>query len=379
MVPYIPTTLGPLTINGSHVINGNMNVQNVAPGAITTMAILGGSGATLQGTIIFYSSSAQKLSILTSGSGGVQFLAGSSQLNALSLGVNANAVIGPCAGGATALEVIGDAANGQSNGLIVSAGGNNTDANTIFQSFLSTQFAKIYGDGSLVVGSSTIVNKGAGTFNALRLYQNNVPLTAGGSVNNSINPYSILADEPMQDDGFALPFNLTPPIINAVSITVRQPGSTTTTESGNDAGLYPLRVFAAPNSDGFGVFGAQTTGQSYGGFYQAGTTSPEMAHLYLLNAFGSIIGHFDGVGNYTCTGDIIAGSQLTAKGAIPAVTAGQTDLGITTTATVITTAGGIALPALAATFWAGKCEWGSLWHPLFCFVALNWYHLSIGD
>ena len=44
-------------------------------------------------------------------------------------------------------------------------------------------------------------------------------------------------------------------------------------------------------------------------------------------------------------------SALGVTGAIPAVTAGQTDLGTTTTATVITTAGGIALPALASTFW----------------------------
>ena len=39
------------------------------------------------------------------------------------------------------------------------------------------------------------------------------------------------------------------------------------------------------------------------------------------------------------------------QGATPAVTAGQTDIGTTTTATVITTAAGIALPALASTFW----------------------------
>jgi hypothetical protein len=44
-------------------------------------------------------------------------------------------------------------------------------------------------------------------------------------------------------------------------------------------------------------------------------------------------------------------SALGVTGATPAVTAGQTDLGTTTTATVITTAGGIALPALASTFW----------------------------
>lgn len=44
-------------------------------------------------------------------------------------------------------------------------------------------------------------------------------------------------------------------------------------------------------------------------------------------------------------------SSVSIAGATPPVTAGQTALGITTTATVITTAGGIALPALASTFW----------------------------
>ena len=39
------------------------------------------------------------------------------------------------------------------------------------------------------------------------------------------------------------------------------------------------------------------------------------------------------------------------SGATPAVAAGRTDIGTTTTGTVITTAGGIALPAFAKTFW----------------------------
>jgi len=50
-------------------------------------------------------------------------------------------------------------------------------------------------------------------------------------------------------------------------------------------------------------------------------------------------------GNTTITG------YVGVRGAIPAVTAGQTDIGTTTTTTVITTAGGVAIPALAATMW----------------------------
>ena len=57
------------------------------------------------------------------------------------------------------------------------------------------------------------------------------------------------------------------------------------------------------------------------------------------------------VGPLNVNGIFRATSSLGVQGATPAVTAGQTDIGISTTATVITTAGGIALPALASTFW----------------------------
>jgi hypothetical protein len=55
--------------------------------------------------------------------------------------------------------------------------------------------------------------------------------------------------------------------------------------------------------------------------------------------------------NLTDAGAVTFSGSVSANGATPAVTAGQTDIGTTTTATVITTAGGIALPALASTFW----------------------------
>ncbi len=53
------------------------------------------------------------------------------------------------------------------------------------------------------------------------------------------------------------------------------------------------------------------------------------------------------------------------KGSIPVVTAGQTDLGITTTNTVITTAGGVAIPALAATMWRVNVNGTAYGVPLF--------------
>lgn len=51
------------------------------------------------------------------------------------------------------------------------------------------------------------------------------------------------------------------------------------------------------------------------------------------------------------SGALTVNGALSVQGATPPVVAGQTALGITTTATVITTIGGISLPALASTFW----------------------------
>jgi hypothetical protein len=51
---------------------------------------------------------------------------------------------------------------------------------------------------------------------------------------------------------------------------------------------------------------------------------------------------------------LVVSGAIGVTGATPAVTAGQTDIGVTTTGTVITTAGGIALPALASTFWVAN-------------------------
>lgn len=67
----------------------------------------------------------------------------------------------------------------------------------------------------------------------------------------------------------------------------------------------------------------------------------------------------------TSSGAATFSSSVAIKGATPAVVAGTTALGITTTVTVITTAGGIALPALASTF--GVINWNGVQYgvPLF--------------
>jgi hypothetical protein len=63
-------------------------------------------------------------------------------------------------------------------------------------------------------------------------------------------------------------------------------------------------------------------------------------------------GPLSACGSLTVNGSLLVQSAaVSIAGATPPVTVGQTAMGTTTTATVITTAGGIALPALASTFW----------------------------
>ena len=153
----------------------------------------------------------------------------------------------------------------------------------------------------------------------------------------------MIADEPLQDDGFALPFNQVPPSITCQTITMWAPGAGGFGTVGQ-GGQTGFKAFGAPNNDTVDVFGSLTTGQSYGLLIQAGSTSTD-SPISISNIHGTSLLSMTGLG-----ATVIAG-PISSKGAIPAVTAGQTDLGITTTATVITTAGGIALPALASTFW----------------------------
>jgi hypothetical protein len=58
-------------------------------------------------------------------------------------------------------------------------------------------------------------------------------------------------------------------------------------------------------------------------------------------------------------------TSIGIQGPTPAVTAGQTDLGTTTTSTIITTAGGIALPALAVAAWVVNVNGVKYGVPLF--------------
>lgn len=121
---------------------------------------------------------------------------------------------------------------------------------------------------------------------------------------------------------------------------------------GDDQGfLVPLPMNVGPFTVN-GIFKANGPAStaiftdSSGNFNLASTTQKIFANTWAPVSGQMTISASSGI---NLNGPVI--NSLGVQGATPAVTAGQTDIGISTTATVITTAGGIALPALASTFW----------------------------
>jgi Collagen triple helix repeat (20 copies) len=70
-------------------------------------------------------------------------------------------------------------------------------------------------------------------------------------------------------------------------------------------------------------------------------------------------------GDVTVNADLFATGAFKCFGAVGAAAASRTDIGVTTTVTVITTAGGIAIPALASTFWRVNVNGVAYGVPLF--------------
>lgn len=81
-----------------------------------------------------------------------------------------------------AANIIGNSGTGTSDGLAISAGTNSSDyALDITNRAGSSSLFRIFGDGSVVVGSPTGGAEGAGTVNAQDVYVNGVALGASGS------------------------------------------------------------------------------------------------------------------------------------------------------------------------------------------------------
>lgn len=72
--------------------------------------------------------------------------------------------------GQNSLSITGSATASQSFGLSLVAGTNSSDYALLVESHAGTQFASILGDGGLTLGTPTGGDKGAGTLNAVQLY-----------------------------------------------------------------------------------------------------------------------------------------------------------------------------------------------------------------
>jgi hypothetical protein len=229
------------------------------------------------------------------------------------------------------------------------AAGNGTTAvtNTVWKTNANIVLATMYGNGSFVLGTAGVAALVTGT----------IVVPNGG----------ILGGFTVSTQGQVT--IATPSVAGATALTIYA-GTTST-----DSCLSCLNASGTVNfliaGDGHGSLatgmtwttqGSFTFGSATGGdvanaaqvivnnatnglFINAGTTD---GHFPLeINNAGNTVGlaYITGVGRMNLTG------SLGIKGATPAITAGQTDIGTTTTVTVITTVGGISLPALASTFW----------------------------
>jgi Collagen triple helix repeat (20 copies) len=165
-------------------------------------------------------------------------------------------------------------------------------------------------------------------------------------------PVYLIPDEPMQDDGMlCYPPNVFGPTSFAGPVVINWPNPGIALSISGSGEALRIRgdtsILAFRNSAGTGVFQIGTVeGWSGSG---VNVTDGAIGAIAKLNFYA---------GSLTTASIIVSGnanvtitSGFGLQGARPAVTAGQTDLGVTTTVTVITTAGGIALPALASTFW----------------------------
>jgi hypothetical protein len=299
--------LNNIVANGSITLttNGPITFVGSSPKIFTS-----GSGATLSIAASNTNIAAGSTTIFTVGNTGV-------------IAQNAN-------NGSPTLEVLGQAVAGQTKGLFVRSGVTSTDyAVQVINNAQSLQFFEIFGDGGVTIGAAATVNKGPGTLNV----QN------GGSLGG----FSI------STQGIAI---LATPAISTAT---------------------PLTIYGASGASALDVNASVSTGNSYGFVISGGTNSSDFAFdvqnaagtigFMLVRGDGGILianptGGDLGLGTINAQNGLFvngvgltAAGALTLSGATPAVTAGQTALGTTTTATVITTAGGIALPTLASTFW----------------------------
>lgn len=116
-----------------------------------------------------------------------------SGLSRVSISGTGSATIGPPSSGTTLTVngiagqfvsfVVGANSVGNSFGQVIQAGTNSTDTNCLWVNATnSVQFAKIFGDGGMTLGSPTGGNQGLGTLNATNVFINGAALQTAASI-----------------------------------------------------------------------------------------------------------------------------------------------------------------------------------------------------
>jgi hypothetical protein len=267
--------------------------------------------------------------------------------------------MGPPISGDVGLIVKGATASGFSEGLQVQAGTTAADWAVQVQTAVGGQLFQIFGNGGVTVGNSAASssNEGLGTINVQKGYYINGTLIAGGAnatpegTNHGMIP----------DDDFDEPVMIGPQSALG-ALTINGPFNTkgTTATIGTPAGALALKLYGDGSDN---TLSLDTNGRfvtqdfSHQGGLRAqqfwDDTNQRFSFQTTIATATIVLQAGNAVTAMTLTsgGAAVISSGLSIKGATPLVTAAQTDLGITTTTTVITTAGGIAIPALASTFW----------------------------
>jgi hypothetical protein len=311
--------------------NGQMRTL----GVLTTL-VLGEANVAIGGTLIFPGTTPQ---ILASNAGSTIQISANSAVQLGIIGGPQQAVL-VASNGQVSLNgaTVGPALLVQPGSSTISGAtfqaGNGTTAviNTLWKTYNGTVLATMYSNGSFVIGTAGVAALTTGTINVAN----------GG----------ILGGFTVSTQGVA---TLATPTISTIALNV----FCTANSLGVGANFYgtaenyiQVQTITSSFSPGLqfsqgpvvtGFFGTEILA---GGSLIAGANAGELCFVNNVKAI-----KYSANNGSTPHLTIPPAGSIGIQGATPAVTAGQTDIGTTTTVTVITTVGGIGLPALASTFW----------------------------
>lgn len=228
---------------------------------------------------------------------------------------------------AYALTLTGSSTIGSSLGLLVNAGTNASDyCARLRNQSASTDYVRVLGEGSVIVGAATGGGQGVGTLNATGLFVNGVAVltssAAGANPTASVGLTAVngSANTFLRSDGApALSQSIAPtwtgahtftPSSAVVAITLNAKANTvgmTINGGTNTSNTYLMQILTGLGS-----------GFSSGLYIQAGTTSGDTAFVVLNAAGGAIYCQIFGDGHGNLGPSATQGLQWTSTGAVTA-------------------------------------------------------------